>query len=365
MHRRTRDLRSIRFVCFSLVAASATWASAEEPAIGSYHWPNGTVGVDAFAVWLDRPAVWGLDFVGSESWDNVEWPTWWLEHWSKWTHAKPGRRLILSIPLLPGPVDGTGPTEGKIGVREAVSLEQGAAGAYNAHFEQLAKNLVTYKLTDAILRPGWEFNGSWYAWRAKGKTKAFAEYWRQIVATMRSVPGAEKLRFCWNPTLGDQDFPADEAWPGDEYVDYVGVDVYDETWNANTYPWPADADAPEIAARRRRVWDEWIMHSPRGLVFWSDFARKHGKPLAVPEWGLNHRDDGHGGLDNVHFIEQMHAFLNDPANNVAFHCYFDVNGSIGGNHQLSPGVPDSGKKEGTEFPNSAARFRTLFRAKRQ
>ncbi|MBS0207624.1 MAG: beta-mannanase [Planctomycetes bacterium] len=333
---------------------------AAEPALGTYHWPVGTAGVDAFAGWLNRPAVWGLDFIGGESWDNVEWPTYWLDAWGKWTAAKPGRRLILAVPMLAGPVDGSGPKQGTKGVNVPVSLARGAAGDYNQHFRQLAENLVAYKLTDTILRPGWEFNGGWYTWRAKADPQAFAEYWRQIVTTMRGVPGCEQLQFCWNPTLGDQDFPADEAWPGDKFVDYVGVDVYDETWNVNTYPWPADATVAEIAARQRKVWEEWIYYSPRGLKFWTEFAQKHSKPLAIPEWGLNRRPDGHGGQDNVHFIEQMHAFVNDPANRVAFHCYFDVNDSEGGNHQLSPGPAKSEKREGTEFPKSSARFKELF-----
>ncbi len=332
---------------------------AETPALGTYHWPNGTAGVDAFGAWLGRDAVWGLDFVGGESWDNVGWPTWWLETWSKWVKARPGRRLVLSIPLLAGPVDGSGPTQGAKGLREPVSLERGAAGDYNAYFKDLAENLVHSGLADTILRPGWEFNGDWYAWRAKGKTTTFTESWRQIVTTMRAVPGAETLKFCWNPTLGDQQFPADEAWPGDAFVDYVGVDVYDETWNAGTYPWPADASAEEIERRQRKAWDEWIVNSPRGLAFWTKFAKTHGKPLAFPEWGLVWSAHQHGGLDDPHFIEQMHAFIHDPANGVAFYCYFDINESDHG-HQLSPGVSGTGKEEGTRFPRSAARFRALF-----
>ena len=50
--------------------------------------------------------MWALDFVGSESWDNVGWPTWWLEIWGKWVNAQPGRRLILAVPILAGPPDG-------------------------------------------------------------------------------------------------------------------------------------------------------------------------------------------------------------------------------------------------------------------
>jgi hypothetical protein len=273
--------------------------------------------------------------------------------------------LILAVPILAGPPDRGGPTRGTIDLGIPVSLKDGAAGKYNRHFKQLAENLVANQLTDAVLRPGWEFNGGWYAWAAKGHAKEFAAYWRQIVTTMRAVPGTERLTFCWNPTLGDQDFPADQAWPGDEYVDFVGVDVYDETWNKDTYPWPATASAAEISARRRKVWDEWIMHSPRGLAFWTKFAQKHGKPLAIPEWGLNRRADGHGGGDNPWFVERMHAFVTDRANRVAFHCYFDVN--VPGEdhrHQLSPGLDEKGRPDRTEYPNSAAAFRRLFAPKR-
>jgi len=347
-----------------LLALGVLLLPAEEPALGTYHWPVGTAGVEAFAAWLDRPSVWALDFVGSESWDNVGWPTWWLGAWSKWTAAKPGRRLVLAIPLLPGPGDGSGPTQGKVDLGKPVSLERGAAGAYNPHFKQLAENLVAHTLTDVILRPGWEFNGGWYTWKAKGKEKLFAEYWRQVVTTMRAVPGAKGVQFCWNPTLGDQDFPAEQAWPGDEFVDLVGVDVYDETWAADTYPWPKDADAQVILSRQKKVWKEWILESPRGLAYWTRFAKDHGKPLAIPEWGLNHREDGHAGRDNVHFIEQMYAFVTDPSNRVAFHGYFDVNADSDHRHQLSPGVPGSGKQEGTEYPAAAARFRELFRARK-
>ncbi len=350
--------------CIAAILAFSGFASAQrppaEPALGTYHWPNGTAGVDAFAAWLGRDTVWGLDFVGGESWDNAGWPTWWLEAWSKWLNAKPGRQFILSIPILAGPVDGGGPTQGSKDVKVPVSLELGAAGQYDQHFRELAANLAQHTMGGVILRPAWEFNGDWYAWHAKGKAKAFIDYWQRIVKTMRAVPGAEGLKFCWNPTLGDQQFPADEAWPGDDFVDFVGVDVYDETWNAETYPWPADASAVEIEWRQKKVWAEWIMDSPRGLAFWTKSARDHGKPLAIPEWGLVAASHQHGGKDNPHFIEQMHAFITDPNNNVGFHCYFDINESDH-RHQLSPGVTGTGKQEGTEFPKSAAKFRALFK----
>src|SRR5258708_5519946 len=225
----------------------------------------------------------------------------------------PSSSFVAAPRRLPGTVDGSGPKQGKVDVGKPVSLERGAAGTYNHHFKQLAENLVAHKMTDVILRPGWEFNGGWYTWKAKGKEKAFAEYWRQMVTTMRAVPGAEAVRFCWNPTLGDQEFPADQAWPGDEFVDVVGVDVYDETWAADTYPWPKDAAADVIQSRQHKVWKEWIVESPRGLAYWTKFAKDHAKPLAIPEWGLNHREDGHAGGGTPPFLQATPAFLSWPA----------------------------------------------------
>lgn len=339
-------------------------AQAAEPPLAVYRGPNASAEVDGVARWLGRPAIWGEDFIGGESWDNVEWPTWWLEHWSGWQRQQAGRRLILGVPLLAGPPDRSGPTHGTKDLKVPVSLEKGAAGAYNHHFRQLAENLVKHGLADAILRPGWEFNGGWYAWAAKGKSAAFAEYWRQVVRTMRAVPGAEQLRFAWNPTLGEQDFPAEQAWPGDAFVDYVGLDVYDETWSRESYPWPKDSDAAAIAARQRKVWAEWIFGSARGLRFWRDFAAAHGKPLVIPEWGVKRQNapgqEQHGGLDDPYFVEQMRAFVDDPANHVAFHCYFDYDcPPPEGQHRLTPGP----KGEASTFPAASARFRELFRGK--
>ena len=53
---------------------------------------------------------------------------------------------------------------------------------------------------------------------------------------------------------------------------------------------------------------------------------------------------------------KANAFINDPANNVYFHCYFDVQAGDGA-HQLSPGKNGD---ETTIFPLASAKFKTLF-----
>jgi Glycosyl hydrolase family 26 len=309
---------------------------------------------DAYAPWLGRTSVWPLSFMPTEAWEKMQGEGWQLGPWSKWIEEHPGNRFILSVPLLPGSWDGSGPKSGtEAGV--PVSIEDGAQGAYNEHFQKLAENLVQYGLGNTILRLGWEFNGGWYTWRAGGKEKAFAEYWREIVKTMRAVPGAEKLQFCWNPSNNIW-FKVNDAYPGGEYVDYIGLDVYDQSWAKDTYPFPEGSSPESILERQKRAWSDMISNKQQGgVTFWLHYAKKQGKPFAIPEWGVCNRKDGHGGLDNPYFVEQMHGIITDPANNVAFHCYFDVEAGDG-HHQLSPGIDH----HVTEFPQSAAKFKELF-----
>lgn len=342
----------------AICSLAADSVSAPHPALGVYRGALNPAGVDAFSTWLGQPADLADEFDSSESWNNIEGPGWLLSPWAKWVAQKPGRQLILAVPILAGPFNLTGPVAGTIDLKQPVSLETGATGAYNPHFAKLAAALVAHGLGHAILRLGWEFNGGWYSWRAKDNPTAFGEYWQQIVKTMRAVPGAEGLKFCWNPANGSQTFPAEKAWPGDEFVDYIGVDVYDQSWVANTYPWPPNEEPAKIEARRQKAWKEWMLDSPRGLAFWVKFAAQHNKPLAIPEWGVSSSKGGHDGLDDAYFVEQMHAFITNPANRVAFHLYFDYQ-AHDGHHQLSPGNKGTDQ---TEFPSSAKKFCELFKS---
>lgn len=319
--------------------------------------PYGAVNNAHYAAWLNRQVVWALDYQPGASWEHMTGHAWQLEPWSDWKKAVPGRRLVLHLCIIPGPWNGEGPKTGPM-AGEPVSLEDGAAGKYNRFYHALALSLVKYHLDDTILRPGCEFNGGWFAWRAQNpeKAKAYAGYFRQIVTTMRAVPGAEKLQFDWNVSLGWCAFDPETAWPGDDVVDYVGVDAYDECYAKNTYPFPPNSTEEEKDLVRRKVWHEHLLNGKFSLNYWSAFAQRHGKPLSIPEWGVNNKPDGHGGGDNPYYIEQMHAFINNPSNHVGYHSYFCFQAGDG-HHQLSP------KSDGTiigEFPRAAARFRELF-----
>jgi len=331
------------------------------PYLGVYEACLGTQKTDAYAAWLHRTVIWGHDtipFGNGSTWDHIAgtYDDWFYKPWAEWVHAMPGRRMVFSIPLLPGPPDRSGPTQGP-GAGEAVSLADGAAGKYNAYFKGLAETLVRQGLGDSILRLGWEWNGNWYAWKVMTTDDAhnYGAYWRQIVSTIRSVPGTENLKFDWNVSNGFKTaYDGLEAYPGDDVVDYIGVDLYDSCWSL--YPAPAGADEAALDALHRRVWSEYLLAaSINGLAYWQKIADDHGKPMTFPEWGLQKASNGHGGLDDPYFVQQTFNYIHDPAHHVYFASYFDAEAGSEGDFRITDiaGSP-------SPFPKASALMRQLF-----
>ena len=311
-------------LCCALLSAAALSASAA-PEMGVYRWdaPNGPANVDAFSQWLGKPVTLGEAFEATDTWDNVDGAGWQLGPWSQWVRAQNGRNLILSVPMLAGGWDLAGPDR-VAGTADDLSLAKCAAGQYDQHWQNLANELAYYGLHWAYLRLGWEPDGGWYAWRAplgSGNEASYAGCFRRIVQVMRNTQPANQWKFVWNPTTAWWDKAyLDTIWPGNDYVDVVGLDIYDQSWATGTYPYPSDCDATCRLSRQQTAWSHqsWYLHTMR------DFALARGKPMAIPEWGVAIRADGHGGGDNPFFVQKMHEFITDPGNYVAFHSYFNV-----------------------------------------
>ena len=295
-------------------------------AFGVYAGPGakGVAGASGFDAAMQAHSSAILDFAADDGWYNLTGPSWLLD-----PHSGDGRMLEYSLPLFPSAPKG--------------SLEQCAAGSYDDHWQTLASNLVAARLADTIVRPGWEFNGDWYRWSAAGHPAAFAECFRHVVTAMRSVTGGH-FAFDWNANIGPGELPAESAYPGDGFVDYIGVDVYDVSG--------AEYSNNVTTARQRAAVWAGILRSDHGLEWWAAFAGQHRKPLAVPEWGVAHLADGHGGGDDPDFIRNMLDFMADPVHRVAYEHYFDT-GTPQGTHALTGA---------TLFPDSARQLRSGLRA---
>ena len=321
-----------------------------------------TGATDEFAAWLNRSTIFGgstLSFGTGSDWESLAWTQpWFYAPASSWMQEGNGRLLAVSVMMLPGPTDDSGPTTGP-GAGSPVSLATGAAGKYNSYFYALGQQLVANNLANCILRLGWEFNGNWYAWSVLSAADAtnFAAYWKQIVNTLRTVPG-QNFKFNWGGSITyvgptpayqlSQAFPAGNDANGKPYVDQVGLDIYDNSWTY--YPWPANSTPAQILVTQQTVWNNVINTSNQywGIPVWTAIAKANHIPFTIPEWGVS--TDIHAGGDNTYYIQQMHDFIQDPTNNVYYASYYDAEES-----QISP---NGGFV--TTLTNSAALYQKLF-----
>jgi beta-mannanase len=193
---------------------------------------------------------------------------------------------------------------------------EGAAGDFNGYARQLARTLVQAGFNYSVIRLGHEMNGTGYddgVGDTKVSERQWAQYFAQIVTTMRAVPGAHFL-FDWNVNAGVAPIPFSQYYPGNKYVDIIGIDFYDVSVAAN--PPPASSPA------------RWNVLSgePYGLDALAAFATRHGKPLSIPEWGTvsDAPDAGYGGTgggDDASYVTHIGAFV--ASHDVAYQSWFD------------------------------------------
>ena len=315
-----------------LIAGSATPAAASPALLGAFRggMPDALAGYEA---WLGRPVNVGLTFEAYDTWADIEGPDWLLDPWAAWVKADPNRTLVLSIPMIPGrPVSDA---------ENSSMMDQGASGAFDSHFRTLAQRLVAKGLGNTILRIGSEFNGAWTPYRANVNPTAWVQYYRRISQTMTSVAG-NSFRVDWNPNHGSGDIAWQDVYPGDDVVDIIGMDYYDQSWSHY------ENNGLIAGHTREQAWQEAVT-APGGLQDHADFAARHGKPISFPEWGLMARADGHGGGDNPYYVQKMREWID--SHNVAYFSYFEFD-APDGDHELA--------RSDTRFPNASATYRQLF-----
>jgi hypothetical protein len=91
------------------------------------------------------------------------------------------------------------------------------------------------------------------------------------------------------------------AW--NAYVDYIGTDIFD--WyggSKGTYMHTASG-----ALDHEGKWQQILTTEPGGLNWMAAFSHATGKPIIIPEWGLDFHT--FGGKDNPLFITNMLAWM--------------------------------------------------------
>ncbi|WP_132053063.1 glycoside hydrolase family 26 protein [Pseudocnuella soli] len=148
-------------------------------------------------------------------------------------------------------------------------------GSHNDVFKQSLKEIAEFatslvgadgKLVPVIFRPFHEFDGDWFWW---GKAHCTADQYKQLyqftVTYLRDSLGVRNFLYAWSP---DKNFNTElqylERYPGDAYVDLVGMDNYGDM---------AVGTAPSVAGAKLKII--------------SDYAIRKKKLAALTETGLS------------------------------------------------------------------------------
>ena len=92
------------------------------------------------------------------------------------------------------------------------------------------------KLIPVIFRPYHEHTQTWSWWGSKCTTEdEFIRFWQFTVTYLRDTKGVRNFIYAVSPQM-DEDYHGGEKdrlafrWPGDDYVDFIGMDCYDYGW---------------------------------------------------------------------------------------------------------------------------------------
>ena len=335
--------------------ATTSWSSANAsggssavtPGLGLYDGKSGPAGIETAATWLGSSGSvkYAEDFVDATNWSNISAP-WQLSNWKGNPYT-----MVWGIPMLPC---GGSNTQCPTNVSDYNQVANGGADSY---FKTLAKNLVANGFGSSYIRLGWEFNGTVMGWsicnqEGSGLTSwasDFVSAFKNVVTSMRSVSGAD-FKFVWNPLVSSNvscsGVHLENFYPGDNYVDVVGLDVYDGLGQATS----SDADRWTDLLNGVNA-GKWTSVAPSvngqkfqgyGLNWVAAFAKEHKKPVSIPEWGLNAAGTNGGGGDDAYFVTHMASWAKANATGPAiFWNYGDGNLPLDVPHYTSGNTPDA------------------------
>ncbi len=271
-----------------------------------------------WAAFRGRPVDVIVTFADRSSWETITHP---------WLGSDPEKfagfagTWVISQPFFPD-------SGGDIGAC--------ASGAYNSHWQEFGRWLIGQGRANSIVRLAWEFNGDWFPWSASNKPGSWVGCFQQVVGAIRQTDA--QARIDW--TLNSHTDGAFDFYPGDAYVDVIGIDTFDM--------WPASTD--------ENSWNTQCDEA-EGLCSVIKFARAHGKKFSVPEWGLVGTHDtgagraGQSGGDNPFYIRKMHDTFVANADVVSYEAYFS---------NSDPGNVHSSLTGPVEEPSSAQAYASLW-----
>ncbi|MEO0338923.1 MAG: glycosyl hydrolase [Bacteroidota bacterium] len=141
---------------------------------------------------------------------------------------------------------------------------KGKLDLFADYIEDLKVGFIFKKQVPIIFRPWHEHSGSWFWWGADWCTpEEYKQLWRFTVEYLRDEKGLNNLLYCYSPDIVRDEAHYLERYPGDEYVDILGLEDY--------HDFRAAGNPEDLPAR---------------LDMLVQLARKKGKVAALSETGF-------------------------------------------------------------------------------
>lgn len=206
-------------------------------------------------------------------------------------------------------------------------------GEYNAFLDQialLAGNLKDDdgKLIPILFRPFHEQNGGWFWWGAKTTTSSeYVEIYRYTVEYLRDQKDVHSLLYVYSPngTFAGSEANYLTTYPGDDYVDILGMDQYDNQQNPGS--------------------ETFLNLLVDDLAMISKLADSKGKIATFSEFGYSPQGMlQQGNADTEWFTRVLNAIKSDPdAKRISYMqtwANFSANGNLFVPYRNAPALGD-------------------------
>lgn len=247
------------------------------------HWEHQEGRSDVRDVTGAYPAITGwelgdLETGAIESLDQVNFES--IKGWIKDTYKRGGISTISWH--MDDPISGNSSWY-KASVVEHLLPGGSAHDKFKAYLDKFAEFNNDLKVIDAdgkeihipiIFRPWHEHSGDWFWWGKGNVTEEhYIAFWRFTVEYLRDIRNAHNLIYAYSPDRSRIDldhYARDYLWgyPGDNYVDIIGLDNYGDLGRAGN-----DEKAQQME------------NLTRSLQYTTEIARKKNKVAALSEGG--------------------------------------------------------------------------------
>ncbi len=307
MHRLSRGLVAV--LTFAALWLSVTVASAA-PLVGVFP-DNDGAKITRFQNFIapKKAEIVGV-VVAMDSWPSAVRVDWIRNNLNAANWHGP---VAWTVPLLLQPAQGT-------------TLEQAAAGNFDAYYRQLAQRILADSPADGgliYIRPGSEFNaqGWGYSWNSIGKEQTYIAAFRRLVGVYKSV--SPRFAAIWCFAIGN--YEPGKSYPGDDVVSVIDADVY----LRGQYIYTGYTPEMMFDAYRTQQW---------GLEYQASFAAAHNKPMGWAEWGVGGDQATYLKTQNASagYFAKAAAFV--ASHNFAYTFYWDRDADPGALSSVSNGA---------------------------